>query len=223
MKNILKIALSLTLLLMSCESDKEPVKGVAKENAESIALDSNVVNKNNKPEKVEDSIEIKEIKKKEKPTKNVSEITSISELWQTYKAAKAKVNESLESGDLDTVILNLKIAGECALQLGRPEIASWQFNNIGHYSIQEFQKITDYDSRMRQLATMNDRNLRSNFLEETKQTFNENITLLTYAEPFLEQAQIIDDELEPSRRTATIERNMDFIVWVKNFTGQSED
>ena len=158
---------------------------------------------------------VKELKAKKQPA--VSEIKSISGLWRLYKSSKAKVNDALETNDLDTIITYLKIAGECAVELGRPDIASWQFNNIGHYSILEFQRLTGYEKRMRELATMNSRVDRTEFINDTKIIFSANIQLLLEADKYLVQAQIIDDELESSRRTETIERNRDFINWVKEF------
>lgn len=216
--------LFLVLLLIGCDSNERPV---AEDSSQVTTTDTKVaqdsIDRDSKADiKSADTISvITPAETDGKKTKPVSEIASISGLWNMYKSAKARVNEALEADDIDTVITYLKIAGECAEQLGRPEIAAWQFNNIGHYSILEFKKLTDYDNRMRELAVMNDRNRRATFLVDSRKLFKDNIELLLRAENYLEQAQIIDDELEPSRRTATIERNREFITWVKEFTEQN--
>lgn len=155
-----------------------------------------------------------------KPQTEPAKLKSISELWNTYKSAKQKVNDALEADNLDETIKYLKIAGEAAQDLGRPGIAAWQFNNIGHYSIEKFKKETNYDNRMRELATMESGDEKVTYLDETKRLLDLYYPLLLRAEKYLERAQIIDDELEKSRRTEVIERNVEFIAWVKDFLGK---
>ncbi len=146
-----------------------------------------------------------------------TKIKSISELWKIYKKAKEKATAAIESGNIEQIVEQLEIAGESALQLGRDDIAAWQFNNIGHYSIEEFKKRTNYDDRIRAMATMSSGKEKSDFIRETKNLFNGEVDLLDQAKKNLEKAQIIDDELEKSRRTETIVRNLDFINWVYDF------
>ncbi|MBN1301878.1 MAG: hypothetical protein JW995_11745 [Melioribacteraceae bacterium] len=144
-------------------------------------------------------------------------VKSITELWETYKKAKSEVSVALENNEIKKVISNLIVAGECAMELGRPGIASWQYNNIGHYSIEEFKRLTDYDNRIRNLATLKNSTERKEYLNQTKSLFRQHFTLLETAEKHLLNAQIIDDELEKSRRTNAIEKNIEFINWVRSF------
>lgn len=144
---------------------------------------------------------------------------SISELWSIYKRAKSRVSSALDSNDIDAVVSNLAVAGESAEQLGRMDIASWQFNNIGHYSIVEFKRRTEYDQRLQILATMSSGSEKSGYLKATKELFRNEYLLLEKAMDYLVRAQIIDDFLDPSRRTDVIQRNIDYIEWVKKFAG----
>jgi hypothetical protein len=144
---------------------------------------------------------------------------SISELWNTYKRAKNNVSRALDSNDIDAIVSNLALAGESAEQLGRMDIASWQFNNIGHYSIVEFKRRTDYDERLQNLATMLSGTEKTGYLQATKDLFMKEYPLLKKAKDYLVRAQIIDDFLDPSRRTDVIQRNIDYVEWVKKFTG----
>ena len=144
---------------------------------------------------------------------------SISELWSTYKKAKDDVNKALDKNDIAAVVSNLALAGECALQLGRMDIAAWQFNNVGHYSIMEFKRRTGYDQRLQKLATMPAGNAKTGYQLATKDLFFREFPVLENAQNYLVQAQIIDDELEQSRRTGAIQSNIDYIEWIKNFTG----
>jgi hypothetical protein len=144
---------------------------------------------------------------------------SISELWSTYKKAKDDVNKALDDNDIETVVANLAIAGRCTQQLGRLDISAWQYNNIGHYSITEFKRRTGYDQRLQKLATMAAGNAKIGYQQATKDLFFREYPLLDNSEKYLQRAQIIDDDLEPSRRTDAIQSNLDFIEWIKNFTG----
>jgi len=117
-------------------------------------------------------------------------ITSIAELWHTYKSSKRIAEESLEKGDL---------------------------SNIGHYSIEEFKKLTDCDNRLRTLAQMEIDSVKIKLLAETKNIFRKHIDLLLNSQKHLQRAQIIDDELAESRRTEVIESNVEFISWVQEF------
>ncbi|MFC2084291.1 hypothetical protein ACFLS9_04475 [Bacteroidota bacterium] len=174
-----------------------------------------------KPEIESDSLKSQDLETEEEPEyvklKSEEKIKSISELWKTYKDAKTKVSAALEKENLEEVIKYLKIAGECAQDLGRSDISTWQFNNIGHYSILEFKKLTNYEERLQTLATMNSGENKNNYLNDTKTLFRKELNLLESAERYLNQAQIIDDDLEESRRTDVIQRNLDYIAWVKEF------
>ena len=144
---------------------------------------------------------------------------SISELWNTYKRAKSDVSRALDSNDIEAVVTNLALAGESAEELGRMDISSWQFNNIGHYSIVEFKRRTEYDERLQTLATMPSGKEKLGYRKATKELFLKEYHLLDKARDYLVRAQIIDDFLELSRRTDVIQRNLDYIEWIKKFAG----
>ena len=221
----------LTVILVSCGDKKNPESALdqksttEKSAAEADSSKSNVpeVIREKEPQSTQSESEPKQEETKPEAKKIVkpaqSNIKSISELWSIYKKAKAEASKAIENGNIDKIVEQLKIAGESAIQLGRDDIAAWQFNNIGHYSIEEFKKRTGYDDRIRAMATMPSGKEKSDFIMETKKLLNSEIDLLDQAKKNLERAQIIDDELEKSRRTETIERNLDFINWVMDFLG----
>ncbi|MDA3814772.1 MAG: hypothetical protein PF549_00185, partial [Patescibacteria group bacterium] len=155
------------------------------------------------------------LEKEEKKTTN--QVKSISELWKQYKDAKASVTKYISKNNLDSIIFYLNAAADAAYELSREDIATWQLNNIGYYSINEFKSRTNYDSRMQQLATIKNLNEKSLFVEETKNVFIENYEILTRAQNYLYKAQLLDSDLEPSERTKTIESNLEFIEWIRNY------
>lgn len=58
-----------------------------------------------------------------------------SELWSAYNSARASAQKAAEDNRRRTAIDSLLMAGEAALLLNRPDIASWQFNNAAHHVI----------------------------------------------------------------------------------------
>jgi hypothetical protein len=217
--------LSIVFVLSGCTESKEPIKtGAEPKKIETQLISAeDTVSKVSSAETGEDKHaseqipEQKETKAPEESPRPVSTIKSISELWKTYKKAKDDADNALEKGDIKSIANNLKLAGECAVELGRNDIAAWQFNNVGHYSIEEFKKRTGCDNKLRILATMQSGDEKEKFLDDTKELFTKEISLLNQAETNLQRAQIIDDELEKSRRSDVIESNLEFIAWVKEF------
>ena len=160
------------------------------------------------------------------PVKNIFEeneqhttykVKSISELWSIYKSAKTSATKYISENNLDSIIIYLNIAADAAYELSREDIATWQLNNIGFYSITEFKKKTDYDRRMQKLATMQNLKEKGLSLEDTKSIFSRNFKILSNAEEYLYKAQVLDSELEKSDRTEIIESNIQFINWVGDF------
>lgn len=220
MKNVVNIVIGLALLLIACEvkEDQPPKKTTAKDSAQHSEIDtaklfdsakSTIIKEAGAKEPVIHQSDTTKRMHREKPG-----IHSITELWNRYKTAKATVDEALEKGDVETAITNLKIAGNAALELGRPGIAAWQFNNISHYLIEEFKKKTDYEIRMRTLAKGGYDEKRTAYIAETKMIFKKHIALLERAQKQLTRAQIIDDELIESRRTEVIKSNVEFVEWM---------
>jgi hypothetical protein len=204
------------VLLVSCGSDTEQTQKRVDTKIEEIAQKIDSV------EVAMDSVEAQidtVATAQTSPVLKEQSRKSISELWNIYKKAKSDANKALDSNDIETVVNNLALAGESAEQLGRMDIAAWQFNNIGHYSITEFKQRTSYDQRLQKMATMKAGNAKAGHQQATKDMFLKEFPLLEISAEYLVRAQIIDDFLEPSRRTDAIQSNLDYIEWIKNFTG----
>lgn len=221
MYNFIKPVIAI-LIFASCSSEKDPQipSGTEKDKASYYRVDTvKELKTKSTPPDTQKSIDITADRNDSNQMNPEPEekITSIAELWHTYKSSKRIAEESLEKGDLSNTVKNLAIAGNCALKLGRPEIAAWQFNNIGHYSIEEFKKLTDCDNRLRTLAQMEIDSVKIKLLAETKNIFRKHIDLLLNSQKHLQRAQIIDDELAESWRTEVIESNVEFINWVQEF------
>jgi len=204
------------VFLVSCNSDKEESQKQVDAKIEKIAqkIDSVEVAMDSVEAQIDTVATVQT-----SPVLKEQNSKSISELWNTYKKAKSDANKALDGSDIETVVDNLALAGESAEQLGRMDIAAWQFNNIGHYSISEFKRRTEYDQRLQKLATMKAGNAKAGYQQATKDLFLEEFPLLKKSAEYLVRAQIIDDFLEPSRRTDAIQSNLDYIEWIKNFTG----
>jgi len=210
-------------VFVSCSSEKEEAQKQVQKQIEKIARKIDSV------EIVMDSVEAEIDTVKEmidppltSPVLKDQSGKSISELWNTYKKAKKDFSKALDKNDIETVVYNLDLAGESAEQLGRMDIASWQFNNIGHYFIREFKRRTGYDQRLQKLATMPAGKDKTGYQNATKDLFLSEYPLLDKAEKYLVRAQIIDDFLEPGRRTEVIQSNLDYIEWIKNFNGAAK-
>jgi hypothetical protein len=214
------VVILLIALFISCEADKEdkpPVNETEIADTDQRTEDTHGIKDSAEAgrDTTGDTIEPPQIS----PIMKDENAKSISELWNSYKKAKNKVSKALDSNDIDAAIVNLSVAGESAEELGRMDIAAWQFNNIGHYSIVEFKRRTDYEKRLQKLATMQSGKEKALFQTATQELFLSEYPLLKRAEEYLVRAQIIDDFLEPSRRTEVIQRNIDFIDWIKEFSG----
>ncbi len=153
----------------------------------------------------------------ENPKLSNTTVPSISDLWDTYKKCKIEAETDYKNGDIKAMIKNFVTSANAAIELSREDLASWQLNNIGHYSIMEFKKRTDYQERVRTLAIMKDQTQRNAYYNETKQIFKQNYYLIKNSEPYLEKARRLDRKYKRSDRTETIKSNLKFIQWVKEF------
>ncbi|VAX29215.1 hypothetical protein MNBD_IGNAVI01-330 [hydrothermal vent metagenome] len=151
------------------------------------------------------------------PKLNNAEVPSISELWNTYKKCKAEAETDYKDGDIQAMVKNFAASANAAIELSRDDLAAWQLNNIGHYSIEEFTQRTDYQERVRTLAIMKDQTQRDAYYNETKQVFKQNYHLLKSSEPYLKKAKRLDRKYKRSDRTDAIKNNLSFIKWVKEF------
>ncbi|NOX66368.1 MAG: hypothetical protein GXO85_11420 [Chlorobi bacterium] len=151
------------------------------------------------------------------PELNNAQVPSISELWDTYKKSKTAAAVNYENGDIQAMVKNFAASADAAIELSRDDLAAWQLNNIGHYSIEEFTQRTDYQERVRTLAIMKDQTQRDAYYNETKQVFKQNYHLLKSSEPYLNKARRLDRKYKRSDRTDAIKSNLSFIKWVKEF------
>ncbi len=214
MKKLLSIFF--LLLLFSCQKD-EKVNIQSKNEQKSISDNSLSLEKNTKSDTLSKSKIVTKSILTEAESKETYKVKLISELWKQYKYSKASATKFIAENNLDSIITYLDIAAVAACELSREDIATWQLNNIGHYSIIEFKRITGYDNRMQQLATIENLREKGLLISETKTIFNENFNILTRAEKYLFKAQLLDSEFEVSERTKAIEGNLIFIDWVGNY------
>lgn len=194
------LGLFLVLFLLSC-GEKESVNKKKEKAAEQItSIDTiNIVNK----EKNNDQFDQKQ--------------KSVEELWNDFRAAKASVEEAKEAGDIEEVTVSLILAARYSNELNRPDITAWQLNNIGYYSILEFKKRTDYNTRMAKIESMRRGEEKIRYIKETKKVFKDNLELLTNANKYLEEAYDLDSNLDDDNRTQKIYSNLKFVDWVRNF------
>jgi len=146
---------------------------------------------------------------------------TVQDRWDDFRAAKDSVDSALARNDFQTTKLALLRAAQYAFQLDRKDIAAWQLNNIGYYSIEEFKKRTDYSSRMKTIEMMQRGPEKFVYIKETKQLFKQNLPLLIEATKYLEEAYELDKEYDDNSRTRKIYSNLTFIDWVRNFVNDN--
>ncbi|MGC9364722.1 MAG: hypothetical protein ACP5FZ_09170 [Fidelibacterota bacterium] len=143
---------------------------------------------------------------------------TIQQMWNDFYAAKDSVDSALVRSDFQTVKHFLKKAAFHAVEVSRKDIAAWQLNNIGYYSIVEFKRKTDYDQRMRTIENMRRGPEKIVYIKETKELFKKHLPLLLEASQYLEDAYELDKDFNNEDRTQKIYSNLTFIDWVRNFT-----
>ncbi len=205
MKKLLHYILFL-FILISCKEDEKKINVPSPQKA--ISRIDSVTSTLNK--KDNNSL----VKKDKRDSIN---FRSISELWATYKSMKTLAEKSISENNLDSMIVYLDIAADAASQLSREDIAAWQLNNIGHYSINEFKKRTNFDIRLRQSIALTDSKSKALHLEETKSVFSSHFIILSDAKIYLQKAQLLDSKFKKTERTDVIKRNIQFINWVDKF------
>jgi hypothetical protein len=146
---------------------------------------------------------------------------TVQDRWDDFRAAKDSVDSALARNDFQTTKLALLKAAQYALELNRKDIAAWQLNNIGYYSIEEFKKRTDYSSRMKTIEAMRRGPEKFVYTKETKQLFRQNLPLLIEATKYLEEAYELDKEYDDNSRTRKIYSNLTFIDWIRNFVNDN--
>jgi len=140
-----------------------------------------------------------------------------SQLWADFYAARDSAEAARDRRDITTVTAALAKASRAAISLNRKDLAAWQLNNIGYYSIEEFKERTNYTSRLRAIENMRRGSQRDLYIKETKRIFRDNLDLLTEATKHLEEAYELDKDLSDYERTQKIYSNLTFIDWVRNY------
>lgn len=146
---------------------------------------------------------------------------TVHDRWNDFRAAKDSVDSALARNDFQTTKLALLRAAQYALELDHKDIAAWQLNNIGYYSIEEFKKRTDYSSRMKTIESMRRGPKKIVYTKETKKLFKQNLSLLIEATKYLEEAYELDKEYDDNCRTRKIYSNLTFIDWVRIFVNNN--
>ena len=206
------------LLFISCKEDEKKIKVPSHEKAISRIESSSKTYKKTESDSVSSPLnEPTNNNLDNKDRRSTNSAKSISELWSTYKSTKELAAKFISENNLDSIIVYLSIAADAASDLSREDIATWQLNNIGHYSINEFKERTDFDIRLRQSVALTNSNAKALHLEETKLLFSEHYIILSNAKIYLDKAQILDSKFNRSERTDIIKRNIQFIDWVDNF------
>lgn len=143
---------------------------------------------------------------------------TVQQMWSDFYAAKDSTDAALARSDFPAVKNFLKKAAFHAVEVSRNDIAAWQLNNIGYYSIVEFKQKTDYDQRLRTIENMRRGPEKIVYIRETKELFKEHLPLLLEAAKYLEDAYELDKDFNDEDRTQKIYSNLAFIDWVRNFT-----
>lgn len=154
------------------------------------------------------------------PNDQPEEPAAVPQLWAEFYAARDSAEAARARRDIATVTSALLRSSRIALSLNRKDLAAWQLNNIGYYSIEEFKKQTDYNSRLRAIDKMRRGPQKELYIKETKRIFRDNLFLLTEATKHLEEAYELDKDLNDDDRTQKIYSNLAFIDWVQNFVNR---
>lgn len=145
------------------------------------------------------------------------EILSEADLWKKYKLAKENLETAKISENFNGIIKSLITAAQYAHRLNRRDIEAWQYNNIGYYSIQEFMRLTDYQTRMSTLESMDPGKEKAANIRKTKSILKTHFNILKDAAPYLEKAGNLDKNLDDPERTNKIQSNIKYIEWIENF------
>ncbi len=146
-----------------------------------------------------------------------SQVTSEADLWSAYNQARDEITQYKENGDFDSLLISLNKAASIAQKLNRPDIASWQYNNIGFYSINEFKKRTDYASRMKDLEIMPYGDEKVLYVQETKDKINSELDLLKSARESLYDAMELNNQSPDKNREKIIDSNLQFVNSIFEF------
>jgi hypothetical protein len=204
---------------LTVKTDKKIATPERKETAESVKTDD-IKEVSEFTAKIEPETRIVPQQPEMKPEKIIEPVKktglSTSELWDAYRKTKAELENAQKSNQFDKIIELLKKTIQYAKELDRLDIAAWQMNNIGYYSIEEFKWRTSYDTRFNKLNQMQSGDEKMTYLLETKKKFASEYFLLKNALPYLQEAEMIDKNMNDEKRIKIINSNILFIQNIKN-------
>ncbi len=216
MKNIWFVVIILALFLSCSKKSVEQKETIKQPETETQVQETVTEIDSVKPP------EYKKIPTKESLEKSETEKIpeSSAGLWTAYNTAKANLETAKQKDDIIEIKKYLLEAAFFANQLNRKDIEAWQYNNISYFSIEEFKKRTDYNTRMRKIESMKPGEDKNVYIQEVKKNFLNEKSLIIDAEKYLVEAQNIDKELDDEARTAIINSNLQFIKFIKDFIGE---
>ena len=103
-------------------------------------------------------------------------------------------------------------------KLGRPDIQSWQLNNIGYYSIEEFKDRVDYDQRIDKINKISNHKEREKYYQELVNDCKQELSLLKINKKYLQEAKVIAKELKDNEKLGIIRNNLNFIDEIEKMT-----
>lgn len=170
------------------------------------------------PDTVINDIDTVKIIQKPIPADTSNANRTVQQMWNDFYAAKDSADSALSRSDFLSVKAFLKQAAFHALEVSRDDIAAWQLNNIGYYSIEEFKQKANFNHRMQTIENMRRGPAKIVYIKETKQIFKKHLPILLDATSYLEEAYELDKDFNDNDRTQKIYSNLAFIDWVRNFT-----
>lgn len=133
---------------------------------------------------------------------------SNADLWKQYndlkKVSPASLTESVQ-GQLEMA--------RVTLELNRPDIAAWRYNDAGYKLVKEFMALTNYDATTADINHTK-KGERKAKREAFKTVLQANVALLDEAQGHLLKAISLSDEDKLKR---AVDSNIGFIQWVKTF------
>ena len=136
--------------------------------------------------------------------------SSEEQLWTLYKDAKSKIEEAKQNNDFENIIKNLKVTAEASHFLNRPDIESWQLNNIGHYSIEKFKKENEINKLIGNYYKTGNQEKEIE-KQKLKDALDANEKLLKTAKKYLEKAKEVDLLNPDENRQRMINNNLKYI------------
>lgn len=144
--------------------------------------------------------------------------------WDSYKTISVQARESLSSLQSETnpasastslqgVVAACDATAQAAIDLDRPDIASWAYNNAAYANIVVFKKVCDYENITNKIETLSPKSQeRIDLVRELQKTYAANLSLLDKATEFLDKASVTD-----KASSSKVTSNRHFISGIKAF------